>query len=74
MAEFEDEPIDDVIRDDTPVGTRVVCIDEGLGTHVKKGKIYTIAKLKRTDLGVLQSSFKELDPTWFFAAKRFKII
>lgn len=47
MAEIEDEPLYLPLTKDTPVGSKVICIDDDHGwwiPQIQKGQIYTVGR------------------------------
>lgn len=44
MAEYEDEPLYLPLTKDTPVGSKVICIDDDHGwiPRIQKGHLYTV--------------------------------
>lgn len=76
MAEYEDEPLYLSLTPDTPVGTKVICVDDDNGnlTVLRKDKVYTVDHFETLNYGSTYVFLKEANPSGGWLLDRFQIV
>lgn len=62
MAEYEDDPIE--LTENTPVGTKVICVQPN-GDGIEKDKIYTIRRIFKMSNGQWLCNLKEAGSQYY---------
>lgn len=75
MAEYEDEPLHLPLTKNTPVGTKVICVDDDNGYlfHIREGKVYIIDCFDGAGYVYVKNYEKDKFPSGGWLLSRFEI-